>query len=259
MNVNLHHLQDQNTLLKAQRNNNVIIDESEPSSQSESSTEKLMKQLEALRLDNERLQGQLEQQQSAKDLGMPVVSIFRMHLQCFAKGLISLTRGMFMTMIDWKTVFTVACRTEELAWLSNLLPPNLLPLWIALLRMKYLSYFISKIKNAYFNQLFIHSSNDEDVQVCSFFRPESSANTMDLELKTVRSRLDAMEAELAETKRCLSVSIAENAELKEEIDRLKKDQEDLLVLLADQDGKVQKYKDRLKTLGQTVFFNPDYF
>lgn len=80
---------------------------------------------------------------------------------------------------------------------------------------------------------------------------------MDLELKTVRSRLDAMEAELAETKRCLSVSIAENAELKEEIDRLKKDQEDLLVLLADQDGKVQKYKDRLKTLGQTVFFNPD--
>ncbi|KZS07636.1 General vesicular transport factor p115 [Daphnia magna] len=194
LNVNLHHLQDQNTLLKAQRNNNVIIDESEPSSQSESSTEKLMKQLEALRLDNERLQGQLEQQQSAKDLGMPV------------NGGVGLA-------------------------------------------VEFASTQSASIMDSF--------TTHEDVQVCSFFRPESSANTMDLELKTVRSRLDAMEAELAETKRCLSVSIAENAELKEEIDRLKKDQEDLLVLLADQDGKVQKYKDRLKILGQTVSEDED--
>lgn len=39
---------------------------------------------------------------------------------------------------------------------------------------------------------------------------------------------------------------------------MKKDQEDLLVLLADQDGQVLKYKDRLKNLGQTVNLSPFY-
>lgn len=91
MNVNLHHLQDQNTLLKAQRNNNVIIDESEPSPQS--STEKLVNELEALRLDNERLQGQLDQQQAAKDLGIPVVSNHAFALY-FQRALIGWTCGM---------------------------------------------------------------------------------------------------------------------------------------------------------------------
>ena len=80
LNVNVQHLQDQNTLLKAQRNNNVIIDEGDTSTPpSESSTDKLVKELEALRLDNEILRGQLEQQQQAANhfVGIPpAVSIF---------------------------------------------------------------------------------------------------------------------------------------------------------------------------------------
>uniref|UniRef100_A0A0B6ZP45 General vesicular transport factor p115 n=1 Tax=Arion vulgaris TaxID=1028688 RepID=A0A0B6ZP45_9EUPU len=40
--------------------------------------------------------------------------------------------------------------------------------------------------------------------------------------------------------------------LKEEVETLKKEQDDLLVLLADQDGKIDKYKTHLKSLGQQV-------
>lgn len=86
LNVNVQHLQDQNTLLKAQRNNNVIIDEGEPSTPPpESSTDKLVKELEALRLDNERLRGQLEEQQQAANhyVGIPpsvsIPVMMRMH------------------------------------------------------------------------------------------------------------------------------------------------------------------------------------
>ncbi|XP_025090466.1 general vesicular transport factor p115-like [Pomacea canaliculata] len=40
--------------------------------------------------------------------------------------------------------------------------------------------------------------------------------------------------------------------LNEELETLKKEQDDLLVLLADQDGKINKFKQRLKDLGQVV-------
>lgn len=40
--------------------------------------------------------------------------------------------------------------------------------------------------------------------------------------------------------------------MEEELDTLKKEQEDLLVLLADQDTKIDKYKSKLKELGQPV-------
>ena len=40
--------------------------------------------------------------------------------------------------------------------------------------------------------------------------------------------------------------------LQEELETLKKEQEDLLVLLSDQDTKIDKYKARLKELGQEV-------
>lgn len=82
-----------------------------------------------------------------------------------------------------------------------------------------------------------------------------SDNALEPELYAIRSRLEAMEAELTETRACLSASIAENAALKEEIERVKKDQDDLFVLLADQDGMVQKYKDRLKSIGQSVLIS----
>jgi DNA gyrase/topoisomerase IV subunit A len=38
--------------------------------------------------------------------------------------------------------------------------------------------------------------------------------------------------------------------VEDELDTLKKEQEDLLVLLADQDTKIDKYKKKLKELGQ---------
>lgn len=41
-------------------------------------------------------------------------------------------------------------------------------------------------------------------------------------------------------------------ELEEELERLRKDQDDLLVLLADQDSKINRYKDRLRQLGEKV-------
>jgi chromosome segregation ATPase len=92
----------------------------------------------------------------------------------------------------------------------------------------------------------------QDVQVCSFFRTEPSSTSLEPELKAVRSRLEVVEKELAESLRQLSSYQEQNTSLKDENERVKKDQEDLLVLLADQDSQVLKYKERLKFLGQTV-------
>ena len=46
--------------------------------------------------------------------------------------------------------------------------------------------------------------------------------------------------------------IGERDGAREELETLKKEQEDLLVLLADQDTKIDKYKTKLKELGQEV-------
>lgn len=50
----------------------------------------------------------------------------------------------------------------------------------------------------------------------------------------------------------LSRKEGEKESVKEELETLKKEQEDLLVLLADQDTKIDKYKSKLKELGQEV-------
>lgn len=50
----------------------------------------------------------------------------------------------------------------------------------------------------------------------------------------------------------LSRKDSEKDAVKEELETLKKEQEDLLVLLADQDTKIDKYKKKLKELGQEV-------
>ena len=70
LHLSLQQLQDQNTLLKAQRNNNVIsIDgaginnhQQQQASFVSAADNKLIQELEALRLDNEKLKNQLQQQ-----------------------------------------------------------------------------------------------------------------------------------------------------------------------------------------------------
>jgi len=81
--------------------------------------------------------------------------------------------------------------------------------------------------------------------VCSLFRPVTPNEASS-------SRVTELEAEKAELTKQLSSFRSQNSSLLVEVDRVKKDQEDLLVLLADQDTHVKKYKDRLKSLGQMV-------
>ena len=94
--------------------------------------------------------------------------------------------------------------------------------------------------------------SQQDIQVCSFFRPDSISPDSEAELKKARNRIECLEAELSDSEKGLANEKGKVASLTEEVERVKKDQEDLLVLLADQDAQVHKYKDRLRSLGQTV-------
>ncbi len=74
------------------------------------------------------------------------------------------------------------------------------------------------------------------------------------ELKEAKARVESLEAQLTEARQQLDALRKSDSQLLNEVDKLKKDQEDLLVLLADQDVQVRKYKDRLKSLGQPVTY-----
>ena len=88
--------------------------------------------------------------------------------------------------------------------------------------------------------------------MCSFFKADAVSSASDAELTKARNRLECLEAEIAELRKGMTGEKEKVCSLSEEVDRVKKDQEDLLVLLADQDAQVHKYKDRLRQLGQTV-------
>ena len=100
----------------------------------------------------------------------------------------------------------------------------------------------------------------QEMALFSHFRPESNAGGMEdvarvqSELKLTRSQLECLEAESMELNAELVESRRQNELLAADLDKNKKDQEDLLVLLADQDSHIQQYKDRLKSLGQPVSF-----
>ena len=64
--------------------------------------------------------------------------------------------------------------------------------------------------------------------------------------------MEILKEESEQLNRELADCRSQNRLLSQEIDKVKKDQEDLLVLLADQDAQIQKYRDRLKCLNQTV-------
>ncbi|GFN80981.1 general vesicular transport factor p115 [Plakobranchus ocellatus] len=49
-----------------------------------------------------------------------------------------------------------------------------------------------------------------------------------------------------------AITVGEYQKLKDEMETIKKEQDDLLVLLADQDAKIDKYKSKLKELGQEI-------
>lgn len=65
------------------------------------------------------------------------------------------------------------------------------------------------------------------------------------------SRAD-LEQQLASATSTVAILQTENAKLQTEVQESKKEQDDLLMLLADQDQKIHSLKQRLKSLGQTV-------
>ena len=97
--------------------------------------------------------------------------------------------------------------------------------------------------------------------MCSIFRPETNTNqatNLEAELKALRQELqsqkDKNDSEAASLKVQLNGIRQQNLELTEELERSKKDQEDLLILLADQDSKIKSYKQMLKARGEQVSF-----
>ena len=100
----------------------------------------------------------------------------------------------------------------------------------------------------------------QEMALFSHFRPEANAGGMEdarrlqSELKLTRSQLECLEAESMELNAELVESRRHNELLAADVERNRKDQEDLLVLLADQDSSIQKYKDRLRNLNQSVSF-----
>ena len=97
--------------------------------------------------------------------------------------------------------------------------------------------------------------------MCSIFRPETNTNqatNLEAEMKALRQELESQkdknDSEAASLKVQLNGIRQQNLELTEELERSKKDQEDLLILLADQDSKIKNYKQMLKARGEQVCF-----
>lgn len=94
----------------------------------------------------------------------------------------------------------------------------------------------------------------------------SSNLDLEKELQTYKTMVTDLENRLAEHTYIMQQHTEKNKESKEseleyqlklktdELDKLKKDQEDLLELLTDQDSKITLYKERLIELGDKVCF-----
>lgn len=61
-----------------------------------------------------------------------------------------------------------------------------------------------------------------------------------------------LEKQLASSTSTVAILQTENAKLQTEVQESKKEQDDLLMLLADQDQKILSLKQKLKDLGETV-------
>ncbi|XP_028173689.1 general vesicular transport factor p115-like [Ostrinia furnacalis] len=74
----------------------------------------------------------------------------------------------------------------------------------------------------------------------------------DAKLKEYEAKMQNLADEVARLNGELNASREAQKTSAEELEKLKKDQEDLLVLLVDQDAKLNEYKMRLMSLGQPV-------
>uniref|UniRef100_A0A8C2PVB8 General vesicular transport factor p115 n=1 Tax=Cyprinus carpio TaxID=7962 RepID=A0A8C2PVB8_CYPCA len=72
------------------------------------------------------------------------------------------------------------------------------------------------------------------------------------EVKTLLESKELMEKELASATSTTAIMQAEKSKLQQEVQESKKEQDDLLMLLADQDQKILSLKQRLKDLGETI-------
>uniref|UniRef100_A0A8C2CEQ0 General vesicular transport factor p115 n=1 Tax=Cyprinus carpio TaxID=7962 RepID=A0A8C2CEQ0_CYPCA len=72
------------------------------------------------------------------------------------------------------------------------------------------------------------------------------------EVQALLERKEVMEKELASASSTAAVMQTEKSQLQQELQESKKEQDDLLMLLADQDQKILSLKHRLKGLGETV-------
>lgn len=92
------------------------------------------------------------------------------------------------------------------------------------------------------------------VPFLSFLTPLSSPSPSLVQEETKRlseSRAD-LEQQLASATSTVAILQTEKAKLQTEVQESKKEQDDLLMLLADQDQKIHSLKQRLKNLGETV-------
>ncbi|XP_073699027.1 general vesicular transport factor p115 isoform X2 [Garra rufa] len=72
------------------------------------------------------------------------------------------------------------------------------------------------------------------------------------EVKTLAESKELMEKELASATSTAAIMQAEKSKLQQEVQESKKEQDDLLMLLADQDQKILSLKQKLKDLGETI-------
>uniref|UniRef100_A0A673G8P5 General vesicular transport factor p115 n=1 Tax=Sinocyclocheilus rhinocerous TaxID=307959 RepID=A0A673G8P5_9TELE len=79
-----------------------------------------------------------------------------------------------------------------------------------------------------------------------------SETTVSGEVKTLLESKELMEKELASATSTDAIMQAEKSKLQQEVQESKKEQDDLLMLLADQDQKILSLKQRLKDLGETI-------
>uniref|UniRef100_A0A8C1FQJ2 General vesicular transport factor p115 n=1 Tax=Cyprinus carpio carpio TaxID=630221 RepID=A0A8C1FQJ2_CYPCA len=94
-------------------------------------------------------------------------------------------------------------------------------------------------------------------RVCVELESRLSAQTAEAqklkeEVQALLERKEVMEKELASASSTAAVMQTEKSQLQQELQESKKEQDDLLMLLADQDQKILSLKHRLKGLGETI-------